>query len=120
MHVCSAVLVVADARCATETEMLSSLPLQMCMYFHVYFSPLWFLGSLLSASIQVRYGVLLRLLQSGGPGCAEQAGYFFGGNVDAGLYMAAAVLNAPRLYIGYAGNLHERVRLSCIKIHLSD
>eukprot|EP00042_Codosiga_hollandica_P035503 m.263617 g.263617 ORF g.263617 m.263617 type:complete len:171 (-) comp54649_c0_seq7:1378-1890(-) len=72
-----------------ETELLSSVRLQVFLYFHTYFLPVWFIATLLASAIQTQT--------------------FFETTLLAALYILTAALEIVRLYFGYMGNLLERV-----------
>ncbi|XP_041349631.1 transmembrane protein 17B-like [Gigantopelta aegis] len=75
----------------TGNEYVTNLPLQMALYFNVFFSPLWAISSIviLAAkfdSLDVLYQIILTAV-----------------------YVAYMVIEIIRLYLGYVGNLMERV-----------
>eukprot|EP00048_Salpingoeca_helianthica_P025172 m.38272 g.38272 ORF g.38272 m.38272 type:complete len:144 (+) comp9950_c0_seq1:118-549(+) len=69
-------------------RLLSSLPLQMSLYFNCFFYPLWIIGTLVvsSSSAEILGNTIYKLL--------------FG---------AVAILEPVRLYVGYSSNLREKV-----------
>lgn len=72
-------------------QIMSSLPLQMCLYFNVNYSPLWFI---------IRIGCLI---------------YKFTDLIQLYKILLTAIMivmflvEISRLYLGYAGNLQEKV-----------
>jgi len=72
-------------------ELLSDLVLQMALYFNFHFSPLWFISCL--AILSLKYDSL-------GPY------YKF---VLIVVYVVMGTIELLRLYLGYAGNLQEKV-----------
>eukprot|EP00042_Codosiga_hollandica_P035500 m.263779 g.263779 ORF g.263779 m.263779 type:complete len:114 (-) comp54649_c0_seq24:1705-2046(-) len=79
-----------------ETELLSSVRLQVFLYFHTYFLPVWFIATLLASAIQTQT--------------------FFETTLLAALYILTAALEIVRLYFGYMGNLLERVCCSFLSL----
>eukprot|EP00054_Salpingoeca_dolichothecata_P010307 m.57783 g.57783 ORF g.57783 m.57783 type:complete len:158 (-) comp18926_c0_seq1:116-589(-) len=73
----------------TGPELLSSLPLQVLLYFHKYFFPFWLVGVAVVASCQ--------------------DGQIFGAAYRLVLYIVLCILEPVRLYLGYFGNLYETV-----------
>ncbi|KAM6112031.1 LOW QUALITY PROTEIN: transmembrane protein 17B-like [Pterocles gutturalis] len=71
-------------------EVLASLPLQMLLYFNVYYFPVWFLAE--GLMLQLKYHLLPQHYQ-----------FLL---VAAFLILSLAGL---RLYLGYVGNLQEKV-----------
>ncbi|XP_013785547.1 transmembrane protein 17-like [Limulus polyphemus] len=72
-------------------EVKSSLPLQMALYFNVYFSPVWFLTHI--CTLNVKYAVLSQLYKI----------------VLVTVMVVVVIVEIPRLYLGYIGNLTEKV-----------
>eukprot|EP00047_Mylnosiga_fluctuans_P014146 m.35718 g.35718 ORF g.35718 m.35718 type:complete len:159 (-) comp5352_c0_seq2:278-754(-) len=67
---------------------LSSLPLQVCLYFNCFYWPLWLIGCIVTTS----------------------SNSIFGGDViHVLLYIVIAVIEPLRLYVGYSSNLREKV-----------
>ncbi|KFO84378.1 Transmembrane protein 17, partial [Buceros rhinoceros silvestris] len=76
---------------STDNEIVSSLPLQMSLYFNVYFFPFWWLITV----------VMLHLKY---PALSDY--YKF---ILVTVLMLASAIEAVRLYLGYMGNLQEKV-----------
>ncbi|XP_040570796.1 transmembrane protein 17 [Lepeophtheirus salmonis] len=72
-------------------EIVSSLPLQMSLFFNVIYFPFWFLISLLSTIVKYTY---LNYL------------YKF---ILLTVLIAVVIIEVIRLYLGYLGNLQEKV-----------
>ncbi|KAL3226516.1 hypothetical protein MRX96_004405 [Rhipicephalus microplus] len=72
-------------------ELLTSLPLQMAVYFNLFYSPLWLISRCLALYIKLRY---LSLTQQ---------------TISAAILIMMTAVEPPRLYLGYAGNLGEEV-----------
>ncbi|NXK92759.1 TMM17 protein, partial [Formicarius rufipectus] len=72
-------------------EIVSSLPLQMSLYFNVYFFPFWWLSTV----------VILYLKY---PALSDY--YKF---ILVTIMVLASLIEAVRLYLGYMGNLQEKV-----------
>ena len=72
-------------------EIVSDLPLQMCLFFNVCYFPFWLIISLLIT--YVKYAHLNYL-------------YKF---ILVTVLVAAIVIEVVRLYLGYLGNLTEKV-----------
>ncbi|KAM3937596.1 transmembrane protein 17B-like isoform 1-T1 [Leptodactylus fuscus] len=75
----------------TGHEVVSSLPLQMTLYFNVAFFPIWFISEVIM--LELKYHLL--------------PGYY-----QVLLVTAVTILTlieSLRLYLGYIGNLHEKV-----------
>ncbi|EDO39291.1 predicted protein, partial [Nematostella vectensis] len=72
-------------------EIVSDLPLQMALYFNVYFSPFWFLTAFVI--LAAKYDKL----------------DFYYKFVLIAIYIVMAIVESTRLYLGYLGNLHEKV-----------
>ncbi|XP_032041055.1 transmembrane protein 17 [Aythya fuligula] len=76
---------------STDSEIVSSLPLQMSLYFNVYFFPFWWLSSVVM--LQLKYAVLSDY-------------YKF---ILVTVMILASLIEIIRLYLGYIGNLQEKV-----------
>ncbi|NXH13759.1 TMM17 protein, partial [Bucco capensis] len=74
-----------------DNEMLSSLPLQMALYFNVYYFPLWWLVTVVM--LHLKYPTLSDY-------------YKF---ILVTILILASLLEVIRLYLGYLGNLQEKV-----------
>ncbi|XP_063184405.1 transmembrane protein 17 [Chroicocephalus ridibundus] len=74
-----------------DNEMLSSLPLQMSLYFNVYFFPFWWLSTVVM--LQLKYSFLSDY-------------YKF---ILVTIMILASLIEVIRLYLGYMGNLQEKV-----------
>ncbi|KAG8597988.1 hypothetical protein GDO81_002450 [Engystomops pustulosus] len=72
-------------------EVVSSLPLQMTLYFNVFFFPIWFISEVIM--LELKYHLL--------------PGYYQFLLVTAVTILT--VIESLRLYLGYIGNLHEKV-----------
>ncbi|CAI9557996.1 unnamed protein product [Staurois parvus] len=72
-------------------EVLSSVPLQMALYFNVFFFPFWFISEVIM--LELKYFLL--------------PGYYQFLLVTA--VTIITVIEILRLYLGYIGNLHEKV-----------
>ncbi|CAH3191758.1 unnamed protein product [Porites evermanni] len=75
----------------TRNEIVSNLALQMSLYFNVYFSPFWYTTCIVM--LVAKYSKL-------------DSVYKF---ITIVIYITMAVLEIARLYLGYAGNLQEKV-----------
>ncbi|KAK2574446.1 Transmembrane protein 17 [Acropora cervicornis] len=75
----------------TGNEIVSNLPLQMSLYFNAYFSPFWF-----ATCIVMLFAKHAKL----------DSVYKF---ITIAIYVAMAIVEILRLYLGYAGNLQEKV-----------
>ncbi|XP_043925683.1 transmembrane protein 17B-like [Protopterus annectens] len=75
----------------TAHEVVSSLPLQMLLYFNVFFFPFWWIAELLM--LELKYNLL--------------PGYYQFLTVTA--LITITLIEFLRLYLGYLGNLQERV-----------
>ncbi|KAL4694375.1 hypothetical protein H8959_013640 [Pygathrix nigripes] len=73
-----------------ENEMLSSLPLQMSLYFNTYYFPLWWVSSIMM--LHVKYSILPDY-------------YKF---IAITVIILITLIEAIRLYLGYMGNLQEK------------
>ncbi|XP_005102655.1 transmembrane protein 17B [Aplysia californica] len=72
-------------------EYVTNLPLQMALYFNCFFFPLWLIGSLVILELKWEYlDDLYRI-------------------VLAAVYIVYFIIEIVRLYLGYLGNLMERV-----------
>ena len=76
-------------------EIVSDLPLQMALFFNVCYFPAWLIISIVIASVKYEY---LNYL------------YKF---VLVTILIAATIIEIIRLYLGYLGNLTEKVRKKC-------
>ncbi|XP_062523273.1 transmembrane protein 17B-like [Corticium candelabrum] len=81
----------SQASLLTGGEILSNLPLQMSLFFNAWFSPFWIVTCLYMlgfkfASLAFHYKVILITI-----------------------YIVMAIVEAVRLYLGYVGNLQEKV-----------
>ncbi|XP_003787994.1 transmembrane protein 17 [Otolemur garnettii] len=74
-----------------DNEMVSSLALQMSLYFNTYFFPLWWVSCLMM--LQMKYSVLPDY-------------YKF---IVITIIILITLIEAIRLYLGYMGNLQEKV-----------
>merc|ERR1719483_537513 len=72
-------------------EYVTNLPLQMALYFNCFFFPLWLIGSLVI--LELKWTRLNSLYQI----------------ILAAVYIVYFVIEVVRLYLGYLGNLMERV-----------
>ena len=77
-------------------EIVSDLPLQMALFFNVCYFPAWLIISIVIASVKYEY---LNYL------------YKF---VLVTILIAATIIEIIRLYLGYLGNLTEKVRKKLI------
>ncbi|XP_013911772.1 PREDICTED: transmembrane protein 17 isoform X1 [Thamnophis sirtalis] len=85
-----------------DNEIVSSLPLQMSLYFNFWFFPFWWASSV--AMLQLKYSVLPDY-------------YKF---ILVTSIILTSLIEVIRLYLGYMGNLQEKVGVLHIpKIHLS-
>ncbi|XP_010209892.1 PREDICTED: transmembrane protein 17 [Tinamus guttatus] len=76
---------------STDNEIISSLPLQMSLYFNVYYFPLWWISTVII--LYVKYPVLSDY-------------YKF---IVVTVIILASLIEVVRLYLGYMGNLQEKV-----------
>ncbi|NXE81484.1 TMM17 protein, partial [Cochlearius cochlearius] len=74
-----------------DNEIVSSLPLQMSLYFNVYFFPFWWLSAVVM--LHLKYPVLSDY-------------YKF---ILVTIMILASLIEVIRLYLGYMGNLQEKV-----------
>ncbi|XP_052640201.1 transmembrane protein 17 isoform X1 [Harpia harpyja] len=74
-----------------DNEIVSSLPLQMSLYFNVYFFPFWWLSTVVM--LHLKYPVLSDY-------------YKF---ILVTIMILASLIEVIRLYLGYMGNLQEKV-----------
>ncbi|KFW93472.1 Transmembrane protein 17, partial [Phalacrocorax carbo] len=74
-----------------DNEIVSSLPLQMSLYFNVYFFPFWWLSTIIT--LYLKYPVLPDY-------------YKF---ILVTIMILASLIEVIRLYLGYMGNLQEKV-----------
>ncbi|XP_056374265.1 transmembrane protein 17B-like [Hyla sarda] len=72
-------------------EVVSSLPLQMALYFNVLFFPVWFISEFIM--LELKYHLL--------------PGYYQFLLITAVTILT--LIESLRLYLGYIGNLHEKV-----------
>ncbi|XP_063207435.1 transmembrane protein 17B-like [Chroicocephalus ridibundus] len=72
-------------------EVLASLPLQMMLYFNVYYFPVWFLAE--GMMLQLKYQLLPRHYQF----------------LLVAAFLILSLAEGSRLYLGYVGNLQEKV-----------
>ncbi|KAK7088258.1 transmembrane protein 17B-like [Littorina saxatilis] len=75
----------------TGNEYVTNLPLQMLIYFNVFFSPLWFIASIVM--LEAKFSYLTQLYQI----------------VLVSVYIVYTLIELVRLYLGFVGNLMERV-----------
>ncbi|KAF3826738.1 hypothetical protein GH733_009263 [Mirounga leonina] len=76
-----------------DNEMVSSLALQMSLYFNTYFFPLWWVSSIMM--LQMKYSILPDY-------------YKF---IVVTVIILITLIEAIRLYLGYMGNLQEKLPL---------
>ncbi|XP_074983326.1 transmembrane protein 17 isoform X3 [Caretta caretta] len=81
----------STGRGSTHNEIVSSLPLQMSLYFNLYFFPFWWVSSVVM--LQLKYPVLPDY-------------YKF---ILVTVIVLVSLIEAIRLYLGYMGNLQEKV-----------
>ncbi|XP_055570814.1 transmembrane protein 17 [Falco biarmicus] len=74
-----------------DNEIVSSLPLQMSLYFNVYFFPFWWLSTVVM--LHLKYPILSDY-------------YKF---ILVTIMILASLIEVIRLYLGYMGNLQEKV-----------
>ncbi|KFP39427.1 Transmembrane protein 17, partial [Chlamydotis macqueenii] len=74
-----------------DNEITSSLPLQMSLYFNVYFFPFWWLSTVVT--LHQKYAVLSDY-------------YKF---ILVTIMIMTSLMEVIRLYLGYMGNLQEKV-----------
>ncbi|PKU39228.1 transmembrane protein 17b-like [Limosa lapponica baueri] len=72
-------------------EVLASLPLQMMLYFNVYYFPVWFLAE--GMMLQLKYQLLPQHYQF----------------LLVTAFLILSLVEGSRLYLGYVGNLQEKV-----------
>ncbi|XP_072272096.1 transmembrane protein 17B-like isoform X1 [Pyxicephalus adspersus] len=72
-------------------EVMSSIPLQMALYFNVFFFPIWFMSEIIM--LELKYFLL--------------PGYYQFLLITA--VTIITLIEILRLYLGYIGNLHEKV-----------
>ncbi|XP_075995435.1 transmembrane protein 17B [Genypterus blacodes] len=80
-----------DVALAPASRVLSNLPLQMSLFFNMWFFPLWWISE--TTMLQLKYPVLPDY-------------YKF---ILVTVLILMSVIEAIRLYLGYAGNLQEKV-----------
>ncbi|KAK2507951.1 hypothetical protein MC885_002158, partial [Smutsia gigantea] len=73
-----------------DNEMVSSLELQMSLYFNTYFFPLWWVSNVMM--LQMKYSILPDY-------------YKF---IVITVIILITLIEAIRLYLGYMGNLQEK------------
>ncbi|XP_006114132.1 transmembrane protein 17 isoform X4 [Pelodiscus sinensis] len=73
-----------------DNEIVASLPLQMSLYFNLYFFPFWWVSSVVM--LQLKYPVLPDY-------------YKF---ILVTVIVIVSLIEAIRLYLGYMGNLQEK------------
>lgn len=83
-----------------ETTQSSSLTLQILLFINVYLVPIWMISSLQFFYVHT----------------FDEAGRHNQIVLGAALFLIAAPLEICRLYLGYSGNLRERVRLIFFRI----
>ncbi|XP_009991764.1 PREDICTED: transmembrane protein 17 [Chaetura pelagica] len=76
---------------STDNKMIPSLPLQMSLYFNVYFSPFWWLCTVVM--LYLKYPIL-------------SDGYKF---ILVTVMILASLIEVIRLYLGYMGNLQVKI-----------
>ncbi|XP_078205364.1 transmembrane protein 17 isoform X3 [Callithrix jacchus] len=76
-----------------ENEMVSSLALQMSLYFNTYYFPLWWVSSIMM--LHVKYSILPDY-------------YKF---IVITVIILITLIEAIRLYLGYMGNLQEKISM---------
>ncbi|KAI4874968.1 hypothetical protein NFI96_032976, partial [Prochilodus magdalenae] len=76
---------------SADREVVSSLPLQMSLYFNLWFFPLWWISEVVM--LQLKYPALPDY-------------YKF---ILITILILMSLIEAIRLYLGYAGNLQEKV-----------
>ncbi|XP_064378438.1 transmembrane protein 17B-like isoform X1 [Dromaius novaehollandiae] len=79
-------------------EVLASLPLQMMLYFNVCYFPFWCLAE--GTMLQLKYSLLPRYYQL----------------LLAAAFLILSLAEGFRLYLGYIGNLQEKVRASSMPL----
>ncbi|XP_011434272.2 transmembrane protein 17B [Magallana gigas] len=72
-------------------EYVSNLPLQMALYFNAFFSPFWLVATLVV--FEVKYSTLSTLYAI----------------ILIAIYIVFTIIEIVRLYLGFLGNLTERV-----------
>lgn len=75
----------------TGNEYVTNLPLQMLIYFNIFFAPLWFIACIVM--LEAKFTYLGQLYQI----------------VLISVYIVYALIEITRLYLGFVGNLMERV-----------
>ncbi|XP_011530996.1 transmembrane protein 17 isoform X3 [Homo sapiens] len=84
-----------------ENEMVSSLALQMSLYFNTYYFPLWWVSSIMM--LHMKYSILPDY-------------YKF---IVITVIILITLIEAIRLYLGYVGNLQEKKMDKLKKRHRS-
>ncbi|KAJ8312209.1 hypothetical protein KUTeg_009582 [Tegillarca granosa] len=75
----------------TGNEYVTSLPLQMLLYFNIFYSPFWLTGTLVAFEVKWSYlDILYRIILIA-------------------IYGVYTIIEVIRLYVGFMGNLTERV-----------
>uniref|UniRef100_T1JNW6 Transmembrane protein 17 n=1 Tax=Strigamia maritima TaxID=126957 RepID=T1JNW6_STRMM len=72
-------------------EEVSNLPLQMSLYFNAWYSPMWFTSCV--ATILIKHDYMSSLFKT----------------VQITVLITSGIVEVARLYLGYSGNLCERV-----------
>ncbi|CAG0890000.1 unnamed protein product [Cyprideis torosa] len=72
-------------------EVVSSLPLQMCLYFNAFFFPCWLAASLMTLFVKFPY--LSEIFQP----------------LAVAMACSVSALEVIRIYLGYSGNLSEKI-----------
>lgn len=75
----------------SDHDYISSLPFQMALYFNVFFAPFWFICSVVV--LVVKFSSLIILYKI----------------ILVAAYSMFSIIEIIRLYLGYVGNLMERV-----------
>ena len=93
---------------AAETELGSSLGLQVCLYYNAVFTLPWLAGLIAVTATNVNTLTIHNL------SCLQRSlplqGYPFGSVTQTVLYAVIAACDWLRLWLGYTGNLYERVK----------
>ncbi|CAL8098773.1 unnamed protein product [Calicophoron daubneyi] len=72
-------------------EYVSNLPLQMVLYFNAFYAPFWLIGALLALTIEIhRLDAIYQV-------------------INTAIVCLYAVVEGPRIYLGFSGNLMESV-----------
>uniref|UniRef100_A0A8C6U135 Zgc:112294 n=1 Tax=Neogobius melanostomus TaxID=47308 RepID=A0A8C6U135_9GOBI len=83
--------VFTNNRTADINELVSHLPLQMLLYFNMFFFPCWWFSSVFMLDVKYEY----------------LAGYYQGLLITG--IVLLTIVEVTRLYLGYMGNLMEKV-----------